>query len=172
MLGLGKLNSSSRCIETTQVPPSGSKTLGRGRCTTKGVEAVLPAGVDPAVGGAHDGELDGGLAPLVVDGLVDVLAVLEPEYLWLRAPQGLAGHLEGVPDVGDLLSLGDLGAVGEDGRRHVEGPALLVLRQGRRELPRVCRGTTVLFVYLDTLNLQDYSSIYQDAFFRLRHAFA
>ena len=94
-------------------------------------EVASPAGVDSAVGGAHDGELDGRLSPLVVDGLVDVLAVLEPEDLGLRAPQGLAGHLEGVSYVGDLLSLGDLGAVGEDGRRHVERSAVLVLCQSR-----------------------------------------
>ena len=127
-----------------------SRNLG---ITTHVVGGALPAGVDSAVGGAHDGELDGGLAPLVVDGLVDVLPVLEPEYLGLRAAQGLARHLEGVAHVGHLLPLGDLGAVGEDGRRHVEGPAVLVLRQGRGKLPRVCKGKTELFVYLATLNL-------------------
>ena len=102
-------------------------------------EPALPACVDAAVCGAHDGELDGGLSPLVVDGLVDVLPVLEPEDLGLRAAQRLARHLEGVAHVGNLLPLRDLGGVREDRRRHVQRAPVLVLRQGGGELPRVCK---------------------------------
>ena len=95
-------------------------------------QVARPAGVDAAVCRPHDGELESGLAALIVDGLVDVLTVLEPKDLRLGGAQGLAGHLEGLSHALGVLALGLLGLVGEDGRRH-----FLVLVDARRQPPRV-----------------------------------
>jgi len=56
------------------------------------------ASVNAGVGGPENGKLDCRLSALVVNGLVDVLAVFEPENFGLRTSESLAEDLEGVAD--------------------------------------------------------------------------
>ncbi len=82
------------------------------------------AGVDAAVGGSQNGEFDRGLSVAVVNGLVDVLAVLEPENVWLGAAERLARNLESVADGLDVEQRRRSRLVRHDRRGHLHVPGL------------------------------------------------